>query len=379
MNQPSSFQAQYPLSPRKFWKKCIQGSVPYFFLALLIGVLVDFFVVITPQVNNQTADFSGVFYFVLPILGCMIIFMLAVFLLRAWYVKVYIKRYYYDCGEQFVTIKKGVFAPTEIHVQYQKIQDVYVDQDLLDRMMGLYDVHIASATVTSGIEAHIDGVNAEVAESLKNILLEKIHTGGTSNSAQTPASPQPAPQNPVLFGKKISSETYPINSSWIYPVIWGSIVFGLLWAFLFTIFFAQFLVRESFLAIFSFIVVFFLVLFFLRLIFVSVWKKNYYFEFMPDYILLRTGVISKSENHLPYKSIQNILNKQGIVDRMFGLSTVVIQNAAQQMVSPRGQALGSGSTISLVWQPKDKAEELNNLLNDIVTKINPQNSNNMGV
>ncbi|HEV7424252.1 MAG TPA: hypothetical protein VGO21_03620, partial [Candidatus Paceibacterota bacterium] len=66
-----------------------------------------------------------------------------------------------------------------------------------------------------------------------------------------------------------------------------------------------------------------------------------------------------------------------ILDRMLGISTVTIQNAAQQMIG-RGQAVGSG--ISLIWQPKAKAEELNNILNDITSKINPQSQgNNMGV
>ena len=59
--------------------------------------------------------------------------------------------------------------PAQIHVQYGKIQDVYVDQDLLDRILGIYDVHISSATYSSGIEAHIDGVDKVGAEGLKNL------------------------------------------------------------------------------------------------------------------------------------------------------------------------------------------------------------------
>ena len=107
----------------------------------------------------------------------------------------------------------------------------------------------------------------------------------------------------------------------------------------------------------------------------SIWKSNYYFEFLPDYILLRTGIFSRQENHLPYKSIQNITNNQTLFNRILGLSTVTIQNAAQQMMpSGRGQSTLVGSGIALVWQPKEKAEELNNLLNDIVSKISPQNS-----
>src|SRR6185503_6801296 len=70
-----------------------------------------------------------------------------------WYQWAYIQRYYYSADADFLTIKKGVIMPAEIHVQYRKIQDVYVDQDLTDRIFGIYDVHVASATATSAMEA----------------------------------------------------------------------------------------------------------------------------------------------------------------------------------------------------------------------------------
>jgi membrane protein YdbS with pleckstrin-like domain len=364
MNQPSVFQAQYPLSPRKFWKKVISKI----FVVLLISLFFSFFAILFPIIlyNSQNGN-TGIVPII--VMGFFVVFII-IMALYAWYIKAYIRRYYYDCGDQFITIKKGVFAPTEIHVQYQKIQDVYVDQDLLDRIMGLYDVHIASATVTSGIEAHIDGVNADIAEALKNIILGKIH--GASNLPLQPQAPMSQPQspqpNPVQFSQKISSETYPISGAWIVSMLGSSLFFSLIYS----------LILLRFLFLISPVYWFFVFgfIFFAHVIWQSVWKSNFYFEFTPDYILFRTGVISRSENHLPYKSIQNILNKQSILSRILGLSTVVIQNAAQQMMGSRGQ-VGQGSAISLVWQPKEKAEELNNILNDIVSKINPQNSSNM--
>jgi putative membrane protein len=156
--------------------------------------------------------------------------------INAWYIKTYIHRYYYDCNDQFVTIKKGVFAPTEIHVQYQKIQDVYVDQDLLDRFMGIYDVHIASATVTSGIEAHIDGVDQPVAESIKNFMLAKIQGGnipaaGLQNpqGPQTPLPPQaPRPAPRFESAQNISSRTYPISGAWMFSATVGAAFYALI-------------------------------------------------------------------------------------------------------------------------------------------------------
>ena len=101
-----------------------------------------------------------------------------------------------------------------------------------------------------------------------------------------------------------------------------------------------------------------------------VWKKNYHFEFTEDYILLKTGVLSRSEKHVPYKSIQNITESQGILDRMFGLSDVTIENATSGSMQ---------NGISLVWQQKTNADELTGILNDIVSKINPQSSRSTGL
>ena len=134
-------------------------------LSIVLGVMSGMVLSITEAVQHpDNAIGSFLLSSVLVTLGSLIL----VAVLYGLYISAYIRRYYYDASEQFLTIQKGVFAPTEIHVPYGKIQDVYVDQDVLDRIMGLYDVHIASATATSGIEAHIDGVDTRVAENLKN-------------------------------------------------------------------------------------------------------------------------------------------------------------------------------------------------------------------
>ena len=145
----NSFQAQYPLSPKKFWKKQISQMVSSGVLALflLVGVTVLMTISTYSRMSIILADSTILCLWVI------------ITLLYALYFKAYIRTYYYDGAENFITIRKKFFTPQEIHVQYQKIQDVYVDQDLLDRVMSLYDVHIASATVSSSIEAHIDGVD----------------------------------------------------------------------------------------------------------------------------------------------------------------------------------------------------------------------------
>ena len=97
-------------------------------------------------------------------------FLFLVYKYQVWYFQVY----FYDLTDDFIIIRKRVFTPREITIPYERVQDVYIDQDLLDRIMGLYDVHLSSATVSSGIEAHIDGVEKPAADGLRKIILEKV-------------------------------------------------------------------------------------------------------------------------------------------------------------------------------------------------------------
>ncbi|MDO8592328.1 MAG: PH domain-containing protein [bacterium] len=218
-NQYSALQQQFPLSPRKFWKKVLP-KIPFCLIIATVGVMLTFFISVVTDDNT----FNPFNYIAKPIFFSLILF-LAAFIPYAWYVKIYIKKYYYDAGDNFVTIKKGVFAPTEIHVQYQKIQDVYVDQDILDRLMGIYDVHIASATVTSGIEAHIDGVDARGAEGLKNLLLNKISGTAINNVATVNNHAKDSGSIKFSLNEKISDQTYPISLKWLYLRIIQSFVY----------------------------------------------------------------------------------------------------------------------------------------------------------
>ena len=69
----------------------------------------------------------------------------------------------------------------ETILNYDKIQDVYMDQDILDRVFGLHDVHVSTATAMSGYEAHIDGVNQNNALAIKEQILEKIRSKKPKN------------------------------------------------------------------------------------------------------------------------------------------------------------------------------------------------------
>jgi uncharacterized membrane protein YdbT with pleckstrin-like domain len=360
----ATFQEQYPLSPRKFWKKMIPTIFSGFFLAILLAISVSVL-----DASLFPVVFLGSFA--------------AIIFIYAWYYQTYIQRYYYDANDNFVTIKKGVFAPTEIHVQFTKIQDVYVDQDILDRVMGLYDVHIASATATSGIEAHIDGVEQAVAEGLKELLLAKIQgashpstppasiaaDAGTVGTSQSISDTSPASSTPIQLREDISSTTYPLSGAWVAQQL-ITYFFSSLSVAIFLTFYVGNVAQQShsvdanlyaILGLFPLIpfVAIFVIVYIFHIIYMFLWKSSFSFAFLPEYVVMKTGVISRSEVHVPYHTIQDVIVSQGIVERMFGIATAQIQNAASAQPVKKG---ASSNGISIPGQTLERANHISDIV-----------------
>lgn len=57
-------------------------------------------------------------------------------------------------------------------------------------------------------------------------------------------------------------------------------------------------------------------------------RANFHYSLEPHLLILRQGVIVKQTRHMHYGVIQNILVKQDLFDRIFGLASLVIQNAS---------------------------------------------------
>jgi putative membrane protein len=364
------FQQQFPLSPKKFWKKFLPTIIPILIVSLILGGVSALFPLFqtSGSLAGQMSQMISLF------IGVSVVLAILLFAANIWYFKAYIRNYFYDGGDNFITIKKKVFTPQEIHIQYPKIQDVYVDQDLLDRVMGLYDVHIASATAASGIEAHIDGVDATVAEGLKNFFLQKIQS---PTAPIVPGqTPMPAQGQPVLqFTEEVSNKTYPIQSTWMTKSIIGMIFSSLV----FSSFVAGYLYFRTstdggstvpFLPVFIVLLIGF---FIVHLIGLFIWRANYRFQFMPEYIQFHTGILSQSERHLPYRSIQDVSITQSFLDRLFGLSNVTIENAAQ-MSAPvsiyRRRNSKNSNNIILVGQSKESANKIVELLKPVILSTN---------
>jgi len=174
----SKSREQFPLSPKKPLKKTLAHTL-WWLILVGIGAVIG---LVAAFANNKPSV-------ALIVIIVAVVLDLIVFLPIYWYQKWYYAVYFYEIDDDYVRIRKGPITPKEITVPFERIQDVYVDQDLLDRIFGLYDVHISSATMSSGIAAHIDGLAQPAADQLKNLLLQTVSVKMRRNQTNQPTSP----------------------------------------------------------------------------------------------------------------------------------------------------------------------------------------------
>ncbi|HEY4475377.1 MAG TPA: PH domain-containing protein, partial [Candidatus Paceibacterota bacterium] len=141
-----------PLSPRKVAKKFLARNWTF----ILVILFVVFGFSFTSNLIESTADREGVqlsflFPFYVPLIFFLILFICLV------YEYLYYRLYYYNFESDSAEIRKGVISRATGHVRYDRLQNIYVDQDVLDRIFGLYDVHYETAGEKSGFYSHVDG------------------------------------------------------------------------------------------------------------------------------------------------------------------------------------------------------------------------------
>ena len=176
----SKTREQFPLSTKKILKKTLASTLVWIILALILwGVLAA-----TLSSGTDTGGWLAIS--TVGIFGFLFFIILLTWLYQRWYFAVY----FYDLTSDYIVIKKGPITPQEITIPYERVQDVYVDQDLLDRMLGLYDVHLSSATISSGMAAHIDGVEKQASDGLRAMLLQTVNERISRKRVPTPPQAQ---------------------------------------------------------------------------------------------------------------------------------------------------------------------------------------------
>lgn len=156
---------EIPLNQKKVIKKTISGLIGLFIISVIIFVIA--WITISGSDNSSQAKLMNILIWVAIIFIALAILMLI-------YQKLYYDRYYYDQSKNTLTIRKGVIGRKQIFLSFEKIQNVFMDQDLLDRAFGLYDVHVSTVGQGSIRMCHIDGLTKENADKMKAVLLKQV-------------------------------------------------------------------------------------------------------------------------------------------------------------------------------------------------------------
>lgn len=98
-------------------------------------------------------------------------------------------------------------------------------------------------------------------------------------------------------------------------------------------------------------------------------RANFHYSTEEKFFLVKQGVLSKKQRNLPYGVIQNVLVKQDLFDRVFGLASFSVENASQgggkgffsglRSNKQQGETIGSsGNKVNIPGLRKKDAEAL---------------------
>ncbi len=114
-----------------------------------------------------------VWFFLPAFLFQISVFFVFYYIFRAWSDGVYLSTFYYDVGEEYFLTRGGVIGKQQVQVPYEKIQDLEMNMDVVDRLFGLWTVSVDTAAENlSG--AHIPGLSHSDAEELRQLILSRM-------------------------------------------------------------------------------------------------------------------------------------------------------------------------------------------------------------
>ncbi len=163
--QTTELRSQYPLNAIKPLKKSLRATWTLF---VLLMILTLFGLPLVPLLDFEARGFIYSIDFTIT----NIIILTTFFLIKIIYESIYFKTYYYSDNNVLLVLRKGVLFLDTLTIPYNKIQHIFVDQDIFDRLFGLWDVHVASAG-TTGMQLHIDGLKKQHAETLRDLLINR--------------------------------------------------------------------------------------------------------------------------------------------------------------------------------------------------------------
>ena len=307
-----------PLDRKKIIKKTLE-KFPVFILFLILDGIMIAVSFLFPEFKLWWSITIGI---AIPIIAIISVYIYQVY---------YYKLYFYNFEDASAQIRKGVISRNTGHVRYERIQNIYVDQDILDRIFGLFDVHYETAGETSGVYSHVDGLNGENSEKLVEFLNSKLYGQNKQNNQNIPEPNNNSGANKATAtGEVIDRNVVPILKR---IIIKNTIATTFYSVFFVIIIFGELLEAEGInissgtIAAVSLCVIILAMLG--SYIYQKIWYKNFHFQFSDKSGIIKSQVIALSSYYVYYDRIKNVNITQGIVERIFGLFSVTIETAAE--------------------------------------------------
>ncbi len=160
------------LNPGSVWVMLIKNVLKY---GYAFGFVVFFFFAIIADLDRfETTPIS------LPVIVIIIVLIVIVAYIIA---KLEYHFYRYKLSGDGFYKEHGIIAKKYTTIQYEKIQNIDIQQSIVARIIGIYILHIQTAG-NSGVtraEGILPGVEKEEAERLKNELLKRSRMRGQTN------------------------------------------------------------------------------------------------------------------------------------------------------------------------------------------------------
>lgn len=261
-------------------------------------------------------------------------------------------RYFFHLEEDQLVIQKGVFNRSLTKLPFERIQNLYIEQNVLHRLLGVVSLRVDSAG-SSGHEVTIDALERGDAEAMRSFVLEqKQEEPAPSAEASGPAL---AMQSLVL--RLTFDDLLKIGVTQNHLATAGVIV-GTVFGFLFTVAgaFEQDMVKTlierwpmlqpGFWGFLILAVILFIVAFFLTLIRTVTQHYDLQFFESREGFQLKAGLFNRREASMQKSKIQLIRWADNPLRRLLGLYRVTIhqaisgsERAAEQIAIPGCQSL----------------------------------------
>lgn len=165
------------LHPRAVWLLMVQYLFPSLYALLSV-----FFVYIVIFENSEIFSTVKNFKILISIFG----FIFYLLLLYFWSKLAY-QYYRYELTENGIKKEQGVIWKKYVTIPYDRIQNVDILRGILARLLGLSDLHVQTAGMSSvgqrwgasRSEGRLPGLSAEVAEQLRDELIKRAQSSKT--------------------------------------------------------------------------------------------------------------------------------------------------------------------------------------------------------